>query len=114
MLAQRSPEEQLLFCVPRLTPRWLRRKLVGSLVVFLKGPFREYAPRVGVTFSFLGDGPHLVVSCLVLPRPVEPRPSPRSHLLGVLVAVELEAPLRRRQVKVFVSFLAHGSLHLPV
>jgi len=57
-----------------------------------------------------GDGSDLVVSCLILPRSAQPRPSLNPHLLDFLVAVELEALLGKPQVQILVVFLAHGSL----
>src|SRR5215210_9300325 len=96
------------------SPKALRRRLVGLLVVSLEGFFREHAPRVRVPFPLRSDGPDLVVSSFVLPRPVQPRPSACPHLLCILVAVELEALLGRHQVLVLIAFLAHGSLDLPL
>jgi hypothetical protein len=64
-----------------------------------------------MSLPLLSDGSYLIASCLVLPRPVQPRPSRRCHLVGVLlVAVEFEALLGRRQVKAVVVFVAYGSL----
>jgi hypothetical protein len=94
--------------------RELRRKLIGLLVEVLEGLFREHAPGVGVPFPLSGDGPDLVVSCLGFPRPLQPRPSPRPHLLGVLVAVEFEALFGRGQIQLLMLFLAHGSSRLPL
>src|SRR5918995_5102775 len=85
---------------------------MGLLVVSLERFLREHASRVRVPFPHCSDGPDLVLSRFVLPRPVQPRPSTRPHLLGILVAVELEALLGRHQVQVLKSFLAHGSLDL--
>src|SRR5215207_3077392 len=92
----------------------LRRKEIGLLVVSLEGSLREHAPGIRVSFSLPRDGPDLVVSCFVLPLPVESRPSPRLHTLGVLVAEELEALRGGHQIQVLVVFLAHSSLDLPV
>src|SRR5215212_219503 len=94
--------------------RELRRKPIGLFVVPLKGLFREYPAGIRVPFSLFSDGPDLVVPCLILPRPVESRPSLRRHLLGVLVAVELEALLGRTQVQILVAFLVHGSLQVSL
>src|SRR5918998_2833875 len=92
----------------------LRRKLIVLLVVPLKGLCREYPAGIRVPFSLFGDGPDLVVPCLILPRPVESRPSLRPHFLDVLVAVELELLLGRTQVQIVVAFLVHGSLQVSL
>ena len=64
-----------------------------------------------MSLPLLSDGSYLIASCLVPPRLVQPRPSPRCHLVGVLlVAVEFEALLGRRQVKAVVVFVAYGFL----
>src|SRR5215211_3353599 len=94
--------------------RKLQWRLIGLLIVPLEGLFREHAPRIRVSFALRKDGPDLVVSCFVVPRPVKPRPSACPHLLGTLVAVEFEALLGRDQVQVLIAFLAHGSLDLPL
>src|SRR5215208_3913763 len=68
------------------------------LVVLLEALLREHATCHRVRLAFPCDGSDLVVSCLVLPRPVQPRPTLGAHLPCVLVAVELEALRARLQV----------------
>jgi hypothetical protein len=73
--------------------------------VLLEALLRDDSTRHRVRLAFPCDDPDLVVACFILPRPVQPRPSLGRHLLGVLVAVELEALLRRRKVESFIQFL---------
>jgi hypothetical protein len=89
--------------------RGLRLHIIGLLVEALEGLFREHAARVRISLSLPGDGSDLVVSCLVLPRPVQPRLPLRPRLLEVLVAVELEALFGRGQIQLLTLFVAHGS-----
>src|SRR5215216_4437802 len=79
------------------------------LVVLLEALLREDATRHRVRLAFPCDGPDLVVSCFVLPCPVESRPSPRSHPFCILVTIELEALRGRCEVETFVRFLSHVS-----
>src|SRR5215208_4094937 len=81
--------------------------------MLLEALLREDATRHRVRLAFPCDGSDLVVSCFILPRPVQPRPSASLHLLGVLVTVELEVLLRRREVESFVQFLSHVPFPWP-
>src|SRR5215212_3448136 len=80
------------------------------LVVLLETFLWENPARHRVSLALPGHGPDLVVASLTLPRPVQPRPPPRSHLLCVPVAVELEALLGRCKIEVWVRLVAHDFL----
>src|SRR3712207_2005017 len=81
------------------------------LVVLLETLSREGAARRRARLALPGDGPDLVVAFLVAPGPVKPGPASHSRLVGILVAVELEAFRRAHQVQALIALPVRGLRH---